>query len=206
MRLRAHPRPSRFLFVGNHPSLDFINTEMMQDGQRIDLLRGVSDMVGWMQETGLLIPADARTASRRWDRSEGERIMRDVRAYRSTVRHMIERIVARRPVPDTALNATNAWLRQSAGYPQIVKSAGGFVRRYQRERQQAGHLLGVLAETVADILLTGDLSRIKRCKNDQCILYFYDSTKNQARRWCCMRLCGNRVKVAAHYRRQRRKR
>jgi predicted RNA-binding Zn ribbon-like protein len=34
------------------------------------------------------------------------------------------------------------------------------------------------------------------------VLFFYDTTKNHARRWCSMAFCGNRHKVAAHYRRQ----
>jgi predicted RNA-binding Zn ribbon-like protein len=45
---------------------------------------------------------------------------------------------------------------------------------------------------------------VKKCRNSACILFFYDMTKNHARQWCSMRLCGNRMKVAAHYRRQRR--
>jgi predicted RNA-binding Zn ribbon-like protein len=35
------------------------------------------------------------------------------------------------------------------------------------------------------------------------VLLFYDTTKNHARHWCSMSLCGNRHKVAAHYRRRR---
>jgi predicted RNA-binding Zn ribbon-like protein len=35
------------------------------------------------------------------------------------------------------------------------------------------------------------------------VLFFYDTTKNHARRWCSMAFCGNRHKVAAHYRRLR---
>jgi predicted RNA-binding Zn ribbon-like protein len=35
------------------------------------------------------------------------------------------------------------------------------------------------------------------------VLFFYDTTKNHARHWCSMTICGNRSKVAAHYRRLR---
>ena len=52
--------------------------------------------------------------------------------------------------------------------------------------------------------LTADLSLVKACQNPQCVLFFYDTTKNHARRWCSMAACGNRAKVAAHYQRARR--
>jgi len=45
---------------------------------------------------------------------------------------------------------------------------------------------------------------VKACQNPQCVLLFYDTTKNHARRWCSMAACGNRAKVAAHYQRARR--
>ncbi|MCI0410524.1 MAG: CGNR zinc finger domain-containing protein, partial [Acidobacteria bacterium] len=55
-----------------------------------------------------------------------------------------------------------------------------------------------------DLLSEGDLTLVRKCENPACILYFHDTTKNHARRWCSMRACGNRAKVAAHYRRRRR--
>jgi predicted RNA-binding Zn ribbon-like protein len=204
--LKGDMAAGRFLFVGNHPSLDFINTEMMQEGKRVDLLRTFMDVVAWMEQAALLTRAEARSAREQWaGRPEAEHVLQDLRAFRSEVRHMIDRICAGRPVPESTLGMTNRWLRQRVGFAQVVRSAGGYVRRYHREHEGVGHFLGLLAETVADLLSSIDLSRIKRCRNDRCILYFFDSTKNQTRRWCCMSLCGNRIKVAAHYRRKRRR-
>jgi predicted RNA-binding Zn ribbon-like protein len=53
------------------------------------------------------------------------------------------------------------------------------------------------------LLRMADLTLIKKCKNPACVLYFYDTTKNHARNWCSMQLCGNREKVAAYFRRKR---
>jgi predicted RNA-binding Zn ribbon-like protein len=62
-------------------------------------------------------------------------------------------------------------------------------------------LIVPIAEAAADLLCHGDLSLVKKCGNPRCILFFYDTTKNHARRWCSMAGCGNRMKAAAHYRR-----
>ena len=71
--------------------------------------------------------------------------------------------------------------------------------------EDAHQLLGLLAEAATDLLCTCDLSLIKKCQNPECVLFFYDTTKNHARHWCSMSLCGNRSKVAAHYHRHRTK-
>ena len=51
-------------------------------------------------------------------------------------------------------------------------------------------------------LLTGSgRARLRRCEGPGCVLYFVAA--NPRRRWCSPRLCGNRVRVARHYRRYR---
>jgi predicted RNA-binding Zn ribbon-like protein len=41
--------------------------------------------------------------------------------------------------------------------------------------------------------------RIKQCAHPHCVLWFYDTSKNGARRWHSMTTCGNRAKAARHY-------
>jgi predicted RNA-binding Zn ribbon-like protein len=57
---------------------------------------------------------------------------------------------------------------------------------------------GILAETArsfADVLASGDVSRIKICRNPECRWVFYDRTKARSRCWCDDKVCGNRERV-----------
>ncbi|MGW4649684.1 CGNR zinc finger domain-containing protein [Kitasatospora sp. NPDC004289] len=48
--------------------------------------------------------------------------------------------------------------------------------------------------------LLGDRpERIRPCANHDCVLHFYDVSKNGTRRWCSMSVCGNRAKASRHY-------
>jgi predicted RNA-binding Zn ribbon-like protein len=76
--------------------------------------------------------------------------------------------------------------------------------RFLAERDEAINAIVPLAESAADFLLSAIPSLLKKCENPSCVLHFYDTSKNHARRWCSMSGCGNRMKAAAHYRRQRR--
>ena len=42
-----------FVFVGEHPAVDFANTVVVSSGHLEDLLGSWSDLVGWLSQTGL---------------------------------------------------------------------------------------------------------------------------------------------------------
>jgi predicted RNA-binding Zn ribbon-like protein len=195
-----------FLFLGNHPCLDFVNTELMVDGQRRDLLATSADVIRWAVEAKLLTPAEADAIERQSGRQAiSDDLLEQAREFRAVLRDMIERIAAGKTVPQSAVGAINDALRAHLGYPQITSVKGRFERRYQVEREGGVHMLALLAESAAELLTTCDLSLIKKCQNPACVLFFYDTTKNHTRHWCSMSLCGNRHKVAAHYRRHRKR-
>jgi predicted RNA-binding Zn ribbon-like protein len=62
-------------------------------------------------------------------------------------------------------------------------------------------LFAPLAHSAAMLFAGVDRNRVRKCR--QCVLQFYDRSKKGTRRWCSMRLCGNRLKVAAYAARQR---
>jgi predicted RNA-binding Zn ribbon-like protein len=195
-----------FLFVGNHACLDFINTQLVVNERPVDLLDTFSHLVMWLRQAEVLNEEDAKTIDRQWSgQAKGEQTLTEARAFRATLREMVERIAAGKPVPQTAVDAINRQLRHRIGYSQLTRRKRQFERGFKAEFQDATQLLGLLAEAASDLLCTCELSLIKKCQNPACVLFFYDTTKNHARHWCSMSLCGNRHKVAAHYRRRRTK-
>ncbi len=55
--------------------------------------------------------------------------------------------------------------------------------------------LWLIARSAVDLLTTGDLARVKECPGaGDCGWLFYDTSKNNSRRWCSMRGCGNEAK------------
>lgn len=193
-----------FLFVGNQLCLDFINTQLALNGRSVDLLATFSDLVTWLVQVHLLTEEEAKKIERQWgSQAKGTQVLEQARAFRVTLREMIERIAAGRPVPQAPIEAINDMLRYRIGHPRLTRRSGKFERGYQAESQGANQLLGFLAEAAAKLLCTCDFSLIKKCQNSACVLFFYDTTKNHARHWCSMTMCGNRSKVATHYRRHR---
>ena len=63
-------------------------------------------------------------------------------------------------------------------------------------------MLWPVAWSAAELLAQGPLERIRECPGqDTCGWLFLDLSKNASRRWCDMRVCGNRAKARRHYER-----
>ncbi|HEX6532011.1 MAG TPA: ABATE domain-containing protein [Nitrospira sp.] len=191
-----------FLFVGNQAALDFVNTDLVLDGNPTDLLPSIEALISWSIQAGLVTKEEAKQIEQARGRHDAE-TLKQVKAFRTTMREMAERLAAGRPVLQATIEAVNLALRHRLGYPQVSRRRGAFERTYQTEVKNPKQLLGPLAEAASDLLTACDPSLVKKCQNPACVLLFYDTTKNHARHWCSMSLCGNRSKVAAHYQRHR---
>lgn len=193
-----------FLFIADHLALDFVNTELVDEGELRDRLGSFGDLVAWARQAWRL---DARAAARiheRWGTSlAGAGALAAARSFRAELRRMAEDIVAGRRVGPATVSSINAVLRRPLEYQQIVPTSGGFERRTRLSLGRPEDLLVPMAQAAAELLVTGDWSRVRACGNPQCVLFFYDTTRSHTRRWCSMQSCGNRMKVAAFFQRQR---
>lgn len=192
-----------FHFLAGRLCVDFVNTELIEGGDRVDLLTGFNRLVEWCVQAEVIGAAEAAAMQRQWrDHSDASAVFRRAIELRRTLRAMLEGLSAGRPdVPSPVLDAINAVLLDDASERQVVRSADGYEMRISRLVDTPARLLVAVAESAAVLLSSDDLSLLRACQNPECLLFFYDSTKNHRRRWCSMAACGNRAKVAAHYRR-----
>lgn len=192
------------MLIGNQLSLDFVNTQIVRDGQPVDLLAGIGDFVSWLVEVKVLDEAKEQMVLKKWGSGhEAEKTYKSALEFRAILRRMVEQLAQGRPAPQAAIAAINQLLSQQAGYAELRRVKGGYEKRFQLSLNKPVDLLIPIAESASDLLCYGNLFLIKKCENSACILYFFDTTKNHSRRWCSMEACGNRMKVAAHYHRLR---
>jgi predicted RNA-binding Zn ribbon-like protein len=65
-------------------------------------------------------------------------------------------------------------------------------------------MLAPIVRAAAELLTSDDRARIRECGSETCFWLFMDHSKNGTRRWCDMKVCGNREKARRHYRREQR--
>lgn len=193
-----------FYFIGNHPVLDFINTKIVASGKMVDLLDRFDSLLDWFVKAELISQEKAEEHARRWGSSEaGEQTVEAARQFRGILLSLLQSCKLHEPIRIEQLEAINALLKERAVTTKLVYTEQGFVKVQQRKIGEPQDLLSLLAEAAVDFFSQHDLNLIKKCENPQCVLYFYDNSKNSTRRWCSPKTCGNRMKVAAFLERKR---
>ena len=162
---------------------DFVNT--LDREHHNDLLDGPEGLAAWLEhrgfEVGELRDADVARAV---EAREALRalLLANNGGPEATGAHTVLETAARR-----------ARLEPSFGPTGLVPAAGGL----------DGAIGRVLAVAFA-AMLDGRWERLKACPRDVCGWVFYDRSTANRSTWCSMRVCGNRVKAGAYYRRRTR--
>jgi predicted RNA-binding Zn ribbon-like protein len=179
--------------VGDHPALDILNTVARIDGQMMDFLQSDQDVLRWLKGIGLPVESDIVKLRPR-------SLLQAARTLRETIRALVERRKAGKRINPGELNA---FLRDARSHLELVTKKDGSLQVQRKwKHRSAEEMLAPVAESAADLLANGDFELIRRCENEECVLWFYDRTKSHHRRWCSMATCGNRHKVAQYRMRQ----
>lgn len=176
-----------FHFRGGHPALDLVATVTgrLKSAQR-ELLAEPGDLARWLVAAGFVgsplaaAPGDLERA----------------RTLREAVHAIVDARLAGGEGAAADIARINAGAAEAPATPQICEDG--------RVRLQGGvsALLATLAGKAA-LLLGGDQApRIRRCEADGCAMLFLDTSRGGERRWCSMKRCGNKAKVAEFRRRR----
>lgn len=165
-----------FTLVSGNVALDLANTVRNRDVDPTDLLTAPDAVATWLTEAGVV---DARV-------KVGDDEFADAVALREAVYRL---------ATGTA-KATDRRLvnRTAKDMPVRVRLAkDGTITRTGDARAA----LATVARSAIE-LLTGDFaSAVKECDADDCTRLYVDNSRRGSRRWCDMRECGNRAKLAA---------
>jgi predicted RNA-binding Zn ribbon-like protein len=99
-----------------------------------------------------------------------------------------------------AVRGVNAVLAETGAVPQIVSHDGRppHVHVTRASAPLADRIAAHSAMGLAELIVAGAGGRVRTCASPRCDAVFVDLSKNQSRRFCDSRTCGNRVHVAAY--------
>ncbi|MEY9812189.1 putative RNA-binding Zn ribbon-like protein [Streptomyces albogriseolus] len=182
----ADPRP----LTGEPLAVDLLNTRWIDAAGRHDLLDSLDGLATWL--AGPLV-----------SRALGDT---QVPADHDTLRRLLQARAALDQAAidpqhpdDGAVEALNAVLAH--GRRGLVLRPDG-PDAYVEVESPAWLPAWLAAEDYLRLLAERP-ERIRSCGNPECVLHFYDTSKNGTRRWCSMAGCGNRAKAQRHYARQK---
>ena len=99
---------------------------------------------------------------------------------------------------DSVAEAVNLLLAEAGARPQICRDVDGRYVLQQVSLGTAGHQAAVqLAMAFVELLVCGELGRLRICGRSDCNKVMVDLSKNRSKRFCDI-TCGNQVAVGAY--------
>ncbi len=204
MRKRTEPV---FEFSGGALALDFANSiEKRPRPEPVELLHTYCDVVAWARQAGLVDGNQAerlRAAARRRPR-EAQRVFRRAVRLREAIFRAFAAIAARLPVDRSEVDAIRREALTAYEHGRLARAGGVFQWEFPGAAAGLDAVLWPIAKNAVELLADREaLSAVRECASDRCAWLFLDCSRNRSRRWCDMKVCGNRAKSRRHYRRAR---
>jgi predicted RNA-binding Zn ribbon-like protein len=193
-----------FQLFGGHPVLDLINTldNRFVDSGSLELLPSYAELLRFARQSQILT---SQQVARLEDHAPGSAAARVVHGVHELREALAVLFYGGKSQPDTsagALKIIERYVLDADAQRELV--AGRTSRRANpsaaswswNSRQNRLELpLWILSKSAEALLTTADFARVRSCQRDACRWLFLDSSKNHSRRWCDMKVCGNRVKA-----------
>ncbi|WP_162103619.1 CGNR zinc finger domain-containing protein [Bacillus sp. SKDU12] len=178
---------SQFPLITQNLSLDLVNTEIISYDKRQDLIHTEKDLLAWLEIMGETAPFLSSFALQQVQ----EQLQR-IHRFRAELRKHFERI-AEGCEPSQAF--ISFLQNQIAAAPFSYQVIGEKLARIPNGKLDDS-ILSLIAYDALWLIHTKEIKQLKRCANEKCILLFLDKTGR--RKWCSMKICGNRQKVSRH--------
>lgn len=189
-----------FLVVGNQLALDFLNTKLLLSDGLQELLTDVAALERWLVAAGVLESGQRPE----WRNSaEGRQFLKRLLDFREKLRAEIIRRENGSGISEAFLGELNRLLEKHPCRMALQRSAKDLALGLVFEPRAPEDAWAPIVAAAADLLAGVPQDRVRKCESPTCVVHFYDTSKKNARRWCSMNLCGNKVKVAAYRRRNR---
>ncbi|GIF49531.1 putative RNA-binding Zn ribbon-like protein [Asanoa ferruginea] len=177
--------------MGGEPlvALDLVDTKMLVTDPPTDLIADPTTAQAWWRLQASRLPggpAPDLPATRR---------------LRTAIRDLFDAHLEHREPEAGSLDDVNAAASAVPTSLRLAPTGAGYREEVRWHTEQGGNAaLAATARGAIELLADPTrLARLRRCANPNCSMLFLAETTR--RQWCTPNICGNRTRVARHYRR-----
>jgi predicted RNA-binding Zn ribbon-like protein len=173
--------------------------------QSYDNLVEYSSLIQFAQQSKVVSAAYARDLMKvgTADPSKAGAVLRAATLFREAVYRVFSAVAEGRQVPPRDLQLIEDFAGEAMRHRQLVPGRGTYRWEWRRDKSDAlAYMLWPIASSAADLLTSERLKKVRLCEAKTCTWLFLDESRNHSRRWCDMKVCGNREKARRHYQRE----
>jgi predicted RNA-binding Zn ribbon-like protein len=192
-----------FQLLGGHPVLDLVNTldYRFDNAKKQELLPSYEDLLRFVRQTHILNAKQTASLQPRAAAAAAGRVLSEVHQLREALALLLYPRDA-----STNLQPALAFIKRQvlAADAQRELTLAGSDKSTASHKVRWTWVFGVkrielplwsLAKSAEALLTSDQFAQVGFCQRDSCRWLFLDASKNLSRRWCDMKICGNRVKA-----------
>jgi predicted RNA-binding Zn ribbon-like protein len=184
--------------------LAFVNTlSSRPTAAPVERLVSYEALVGWAREQHLLsaAAADRLLAEAKRRPHQAGAVLARAKQFREALNGLALAIDAGRQPPPAVLTTIGEVLAAAYANGRLVPHEGALQWMAGAE-DDLERIVWEVGRAAGRLVLSPRLARLRACAAHDCGWWFVDDTKNRSRRWCDMKICGNREKLRRYRSRQ----
>jgi predicted RNA-binding Zn ribbon-like protein len=188
-------------FVGGELCLEFTNTVGDHSKTRdLEQLTDWDDLLKWAVAAGALNATEAQELRKIGgrDSAAARRSLRSLLQFRNVLFRVLSALAAGHAPVRQDLEGVEIAVRGALRSAQLIRQNQTFEWAISQSESPMKTPLARIALSALRLLQGTDLSLLRECQ--RCTWLFVDRSKSHGRRWCRADACGNRARVARHYR------
>jgi len=208
--VHSHDSESEYEFdlSGGALCLDFANTVSRRKvpERAADHLGSYGELVAFAEQSKVLSPkqSDELRAHARRHSSQAREALRKAISLRENLYDVFSALAKGKPAAPGHLQQINDFAVEALNHRRLMPADGRYRWEWQwKSKNMLDRILWPIAQSAAELLTSPELDSLRECEAPDCAWLFLDHSRNRSRRWCDMKVCGNRQKARRHYRRTR---
>ena len=186
-----------FQLVAGHTALDLVNTldwRFRASGAE-DLLAGYDDLLRFAAQSEILTAKQIRQILRNGLDSAAAGALVACRELREAAAEILYARVDSRAPAGSQIKIVEHFFKQARDRQRMAWSGSELVWEWPPSECGPDLPLWILAISTGSLLLSEQMHFLRACEKPDCRWLFLDTSKNHSRRWCDMKICGNRMKA-----------
>lgn len=202
--MSASDKGGTFDLSGGHAALDLVNSldNRFSSQGATELLDSYEDLLRFMAQSRLLDASQLQLLSRGAKSASAARALRSAKELRETLATVLYGMLDGRSPRAAEMSTLQRYFQHAGRHQELAwrdaasaDPAVGVHWQWGRFAKDSELPVWILAQSAAELMFSDALQRIRACDADTCRWLFLDTSKNGSRRWCNMKVCGNRMKA-----------
>ena len=186
-----------FELVAGHAALDLVNTldwRFRSSGAE-ELLAGYDDLLRFAAQSEILTAKQIRQIVRAGSDAAAADALVAVRELREASAEIFYAAVDSRTPSGSQIKIVERYFKQARERQRLTWSGSHLAWEWPASECGPDLPLWILSISTGRLLLSDEMRLLRACDKPDCRWLFLDTSKNHTRRWCDMKICGNRMKA-----------